>query len=152
MDMKNAKAYSAASAKSPLAFTTIPRREPTEHDVQIEILFCGICHSDLHAVRNEWSEFMSTAYPIVPGHEIVGRVSKVGSAVTKFKPGDLAAVGCLVDSDGTCPECRAGLEQFCSNLTLTFGMPDKHLGGVTYGGYSDSIVVDERFVLRVPSN
>jgi uncharacterized zinc-type alcohol dehydrogenase-like protein len=91
-------------------------------------------------------------YPIVPGHEIVGRVTKVGSAVTKFKSGDLAAVGCLVDSDGTCPECRAGLEQFCPNLTLTFNMPDKHLGGVTYGGYSESIVVDQRFVLRVPSN
>jgi alcohol dehydrogenase (NADP+) len=150
--MQNAKAYSAASATSPLAFATIPRREPTEHDVQIEILFCGICHSDLHSVRNEWSEFMPTAYPIVPGHEIVGRVTKVGSAVTKFKCGDLAAVGCLVDSDGTCPECRAGFEQFCPNLTLTFNMPDKHLGGVTYGGYSESIVVDQRFVLRVPSN
>src|ERR1700676_3177253 len=150
--MQNAKTYSAASATSPLGFTTIPRREPTEHDVQIEILFCGICHSDLHSVRNEWSEFMPTVYPIVPGHEIVGRVTKVGSAVTKFKSGDLAAVGCLVDSDGTCPECRAGLEQFCPNLTLTFNMPDKHPGGVTYGGYSDSIVVDQRFVLRVPSN
>jgi uncharacterized zinc-type alcohol dehydrogenase-like protein len=128
------------------------RREPTEHDVQIEILFCGICHSDLHSVRNEWSEFMPTVYPIVPGHEIVGRVSRIGSAVTKFKPGDLAAVGCMVDSDGTCPECRAGFEQFCPNLTLTFNSPDKHLGGVTYGGYSESIVVDQRFVLRVPSN
>jgi uncharacterized zinc-type alcohol dehydrogenase-like protein len=150
--MQNAKAYSDAIATSPLAFTTIPRREPTEHDAQIEILFCGICHSDLHSVRNEWSEFMPTVYPIVPGHEIVGRVTKVGSAVTKFKPGDLVAVGCLVDSDGTCPKCRAGLEQFCPNLTLTFNMPDKHLGGVTYGGYSESIVVDQRFVLRVPSN
>ncbi len=150
--MYNAKAYSAASATSPLASTKITRREPTESDVQIEILYCGICHSDLHSVRNEWSEFMPTVYPIVPGHEIVGRVTKVGSAVTKFKPGNLAAVGCLVDSDGTCPECRAGFEQFCPNLTLTFNMPDKHLGGVTYGGYSDSIVVDQRFVLRVPSN
>jgi uncharacterized zinc-type alcohol dehydrogenase-like protein len=120
--------------------------------VQIEILFCGICHSDLHSVRNEWSEFMPTVYPIVPGHEIVGRVTKVGSAVTKFKPGDLAAVGCMVDSDGTCPECRAGFENFCPNMTLTFNSPDKHLGGVTYGGYSESIVVDQRFVLRVPSN
>ena len=150
--MYNARAYSAASATSPLASTTIPRRDPTEKDVQIEILFCGICHSDLHSVRNEWSEFMPTVYPIVPGHEIVGRVIKVGSAVAKFKPGDLAAVGCLVDSDGTCPECWAGFEQFCPNLTLTFNSPDKHLGGVTYGGYSDSIVVDQRFVLRVPSN
>ncbi len=95
---------------------------------------------------------MSTTYPIVPGHEIVGRVVNVGSAVTKFKPGDLAGVGCLVDSDGTCPECRAGLENFCPNLTLTFGMPDRHSGGVTYGGYSESIVVNQRFVLRIPSN
>ena len=95
---------------------------------------------------------MPTVYPIVPGHEIVGRVTKVGSAVTRYKPGDLAAVGCMVDSDRTCPQCQAGLEQFCPNLTLTFNSPDKHLGGVTYGGYSDSIVVDEHFVLRVPSN
>ncbi len=146
-----AKAYSAASATSPLASTTIPRREPTERDVQIEILFCGICHSDLHSVRNEWSEFMATNYPIVPGHEIIGRVTKVGSAVTKYKPGDLVAVGCMVDSDRTCANCKAGLEQFCPNMILTFNSPDKHLGGVTYGGYSASIVVDEHFVLRVPS-
>ena len=150
--MYNAKAYSAASVTSPLAFTTIPRRDPTEHDVHIEILFCGICHSDLHTVRNEWSGFMPTVYPCVPGHEIVGRVTQVGSAVTKFKPGGVAAVGCMVDSDGTCPECRAGFEQFCPNMTLTFNSPDKHLGGVTYGGYSESVVVNERFVLRVPSN
>jgi alcohol dehydrogenase (NADP+) len=150
--MYNARAYSAASATSPIASTKITRRDPTEHDVQIEILFCGICHSDLHSVRNEWSEFNPTIYPIVPGHEIVGRVTKVGSAVNKFKPGELAAVGCMVDSDGTCPECRAGFEQFCPNMTLTFNSPDKHLGGVTYGGYSESVVVDQRFVLRVPSN
>jgi uncharacterized zinc-type alcohol dehydrogenase-like protein len=150
--MFNAKAYSAASATSPLASTTITRRDPTEHDVQIEILYCGICHSDLHQVRNEWSGVMPTVYPCVPGHEIVGRVINVGSAVSKFKPGDLAAVGCMVDSDGTCPECKAGLEQFCPNLTLTYNFPDKHLGGVTYGGYSDSVVVDQKFVLRVPSN
>ncbi len=150
--MNKTKAYSAASATSPLASTTIQRREPTEHDVQIEILFCGICHSDLHAVRDEWKNVMPTVYPIVPGHEIVGRVTKVGSAVTKFKPGDLAGVGCMVDSDRTCPECQAGFEQFCPNMTLTYNSPDKHLGGVTYGGYSDNVVVDERFVLRVPSN
>jgi alcohol dehydrogenase (NADP+) len=150
--MYKAKAYSAASATSPLASAKIPRRDITERDVQIEILFCGICHSDVHSVRNEWSEFMPTVYPIVPGHEIVGRVTKVGSAVTKFKPGDLAAVGCMVDSDGTCLECRAGFEQFCPNVVFTFNGPDKHLGGVTYGGYSESIVVDERFVLRPPSN
>ena len=121
--MYNAKAYSAASATSPLASTTIPRRDPTEHDVQIEILFCGICHSDLHTVRNEWSGVMPTVYPCVPGHEIVGRVTKVGSAVTKFKPGDLAGVGCLVDSDGTCPECQAGLEQFCPNADPHLQLP-----------------------------
>jgi len=150
--MLNAKAYAAASAASPLTSTTIPRRDPTENDVQIEILFCGICHSDVHSVRDEWSEFMPTVYPIVPGHEIAGRVARVGSAVTKFKPGDLAAVGCMVDSDGTCSQCRDGLEQFCSNVTLTFNSPDKHLGRVTYGGYSESVVVNERFVLRVPPN
>jgi uncharacterized zinc-type alcohol dehydrogenase-like protein len=150
--MYKAKAYSAGSATSPLASTTIARRDPTEHDVQIEILFCGICHSDLHQVRNEWSGVMPTVYPCVPGHEIVGRVTRVGSAVKGFKAGDLAAVGCMVDSDGTCKECKAGLEQFCPNMTLTYNFPDKHLGGVTYGGYSDSVVVDERFVLHVPGN
>jgi uncharacterized zinc-type alcohol dehydrogenase-like protein len=129
------------------------RRDPTEHDVQIEILFCGICHSDLHQVRNEWSSIMPTVYPIVPGHEIVGRVTKVGSAVTKYKPGDLAAVGCMVDSDRTCPQCKANLENLCPNQTLTFNSPDKHkTAPVTYGGYSDTIVVDEHFVLRVPTN
>jgi alcohol dehydrogenase (NADP+) len=150
--MFKAKAYAATSATAPLAATTIQRRDPTDRDVQIEILFCGICHSDLHAARNEWSETMATVYPIVPGHEIVGRVTKVGSAVKKFKPGDLAAVGCLVDSDRSCPECKAGLEQFCPNMILTFNCPDPHLGGMTYGGYSDSVVVDEHFVLRVPTN
>ena len=150
--MYNANAYSAASATSPLASTTIARRDPTEHDVQIEILYCGICHSDLHQVRDEWKDAMPTVYPCVPGHEIIGRVTQVGSAASKFKPGDLAAVGCMVDSDRTCPECQAGLEQFCPNFTLTYNFPDKHLGGITYGGYSDSIVVDQRFVLRVPPN
>jgi len=150
--MYNAKAYSAANASSPLTFTKISRREPTENDIEIEILYCGICHSDLHTVRNEWEANNPTVYPCVPGHEIVGRVTRVGSAVAGFKPGDIAAVGCMVDSDGTCPECEAGYEQFCSNVTFTYNAPDKHLGGVTYGGYSDSIVVDQRFVLRVPSN
>ena len=150
--MQTTNAYSAASASSPLAPTTISRREPTEHDVQIEILFCGVCHSDLHAVRDEWSEFMATEYPIVPGHEIVGRVTGVGSAVTRFKPGDIAGVGCMVDSDGTCENCKADLEQFCPNRILTYNSPDKHLGGVTYGGYSETVVVDERFVLRIPAN
>jgi alcohol dehydrogenase (NADP+) len=147
-----AKAYSAASAKSSLASTTIKCRDPTDRDVQIEILFCGICHSDVHAVRDEWNEFMATNYPIVPGHEIVGRVTKVGSGVTRYKPGDIAAVGCMVDSDHTCPHCKAGLEQFCPNMVLTYNAPDKYLGGVTFGGYSESIVVDESFVLRVPTN
>ncbi len=150
--MYNTKAYAAASATSPLASTQIKRRDLTEHDVQIEILFCGVCHSDLHSVRNEWSSLFPTAYPIVPGHEIVGRVTKIGSAVTKYKPGDLAAIGCMIDSDGICPQCKAGFEQFCQNAIMTYNSPDKHLGGVTYGGYSNSIVADERFVLRVPSN
>jgi len=150
--MYKAKAYAAPGATSPLAGTTIERRDPKETDVQIEILFCGICHSDVHQARNEWSGVMPTVYPCVPGHEIVGRVTKVGSAVKKFKPGDLAAVGCMLDSDRTCPECKAGLEQFCANPVFTYNFPDKHTGKVTYGGYSDSIVVDEHFVLRVPPN
>jgi uncharacterized zinc-type alcohol dehydrogenase-like protein len=151
--MYKTKAYSAASATTPLASTKIPRRDPTDRDVQIEILFCGICHSDLHQVRDEWKSIMPTVYPIVPGHEIVGRVTKVGSAVTRYKPGDLAAVGCLVDSDRTCPQCKANLENLCPNPTLTFNSPDKHkTAPVTYGGYSNSIVVDEHFVLRVPTN
>jgi D-arabinose 1-dehydrogenase-like Zn-dependent alcohol dehydrogenase len=115
--------------------------------------FCGICRSDLHTVRNEWSDSgVPTVYPCVPGHEMVDHVTKVGSAVTKFKSGDLAAVGCMVDSDGTCPECQFGLEQYCPNMIATYNSPDGHLGGVTYGGYSESIVVKERFVVRVPSN
>jgi uncharacterized zinc-type alcohol dehydrogenase-like protein len=150
--MYQAKAFAAAGANTPLAMASIPRRESTSHDVRIEILFCGICHSDLHTARNEWSSVMPTVYPCVPGHEIVGRVTSVGPAVTKFKPGDLAAVGCLVDSDRSCPNCRDGLEQFCPGMVLTYNSPDKHLGGATYGGYSDSIVVDEHFVLRVPAN
>jgi uncharacterized zinc-type alcohol dehydrogenase-like protein len=152
MATTKAQAYAAQSATSALTPLGIARREPGPLDVQIAILFCGICHSDVHLVRNEWSSIMPTVYPIVPGHEIVGRITQVGSAVTKYQPGDLAAVGCLVDSDRTCPHCQAGLEQFCPNMTLTFNSPDKHLGGVTYGGYSDRIVVDERFVLRVPAN
>ena len=147
--MPNAKAYSATSATSPLASAVIPRREPKDDDVEIEILFCGMCHSDLHTVRNEWG---GSVYPVVPGHEIVGRVTRTGSAVTRFKAGDLAAVGCLVDSDMTCPECQAGLEQYCPNMVLTFNSPDKHTGAMTYGGYSDSIVVREHFVLKLPAN
>src|SRR5215475_12763188 len=148
--MYKAKAYSVASSTSTFTGTTIQRRHPMPTDVQIEILFCGICHSDLHQARNEWKDVMPTVYPLVPGHEIVGRVTKVGSAVKKFKASDLVGVGCMVDSDRTCPNCKAGDEQYCNSFpTLTYNSEDKHLGGVTYGGYSESIVVDEAFVLRV---
>jgi uncharacterized zinc-type alcohol dehydrogenase-like protein len=151
--MYQAKAYSVTSATAPFAAGTIPRRETTARDVQIEILYCGICHSDLHTARDEWSSIMPTTYPCVPGHEIVGRVTKVGSAVTKFKAGDLVGVGCMVDSDHTCPNCQADVEQFCPGGTFTYNSPDKHgTAPVTYGGYSESIVVDEHFVLRVPAN
>lgn len=148
--MMNAKAYSATSTTSPLAPVTISRRDPGPTDVHIQILFCGVCHSDLHIARNEWA---GTTYPCVPGHEIVGRVVKVGAQVKNFKEGDLAAVGCMVDSCRTCDNCRDGLEQFCEKGTIfTYNSPDKHLGGMTYGGYSDNVVVDESFVLRVPKN
>ena len=150
--MYDANAYAAPDATSPLVPTTIPRRDPRPSDVQIEILFCGICHSDLHVVRDEWNAAMPTTYPIVPGHEIVGRVTRTGADVRKFKAGDLVGVGCLVDSDGTCTACKADLEQFCPHAIGTYGAPDAHLGGITQGGYSDSVVVDERFVLRVPDN
>jgi len=151
--MYQAKAYSAASATAELAATSIPRRATTPRDVQIEILFCGICHSDLHAVRDEWNSVMPTVYPIVPGHEIVGRVTQVGSEVSNFKPGDLVGVGCLVDSDHDCPSCNNNVEQFCPDAVFTYNAPDQHgTAPVTYGGYSESIVVDERFVLKVPEN
>lgn len=148
----SARAFAASSATTPLASATIPRREPTPRDVQIEILFCGICHSDLHYARNEWSSLMQTVYPCVPGHEIVGRVTHVGAAVTKFQPGDLAGVGCLVDADLSCPHCRAGQEHFSPSQVWTYGGTDRHLGLPTYGGYSESIVVDEHFVLRMPKS
>ena len=147
--MINAKAYSAISALSPLAPATIQRRQPTASDVQIEILYCGVCHSDLHYARNEWN---FTQYPAVPGHEIVGRVTAVGGGVIKFKVGDIVGVGCLVDSCSTCPDCRDGLEQFCADMTMTYGSVDKHLNAPTLGGYSQSIVVTEDFVLRMPTN
>lgn len=128
----------------------IKRRAATPHDVEIEILYCGICHSDLHTARNEWH---GTVYPVVPGHEIVGRITNVGAHVRKFNVGDLAAVGCMVDSCRECDYCNQGLEQYCEpGNTLTYNSPDKHLNTQTYGGYSESIVVDEHFVLRVPQN
>jgi uncharacterized zinc-type alcohol dehydrogenase-like protein len=140
--------YAATSAQSPLAPFSFARREPLPQDVQLEILYCGVCHSDLHTVRNEWS---GTTYPAVPGHEIVGRVTAVGSEVKRFKVGDIAAVGCMVDSCRNCANCEAGLEQYCDVAFVgTYNSPDKHLGGMTYGGYSKSIVVDEYFVLQVP--
>jgi alcohol dehydrogenase (NADP+) len=146
----SAKAYAAHSSASDMSPATIRRRAPQPQDVQIEILYCGVCHSDLHQVRDEWNAVMPTVYPCVPGHEMVGRVTAVGSAVKKFKEGDLAAVGCMVNSCHVCPNCREGLEQYCDNgFTLTYNSEDKILGGVTYGGYSDSIVVDEAFVLKV---
>jgi len=151
--MSNAKAYAAASATAKLASSTIPRRAATADDVAIEILYCGICHSDLHQVRDEWHSVMPTVYPCVPGHEIVGKVTAVGANVSGFKPGDLVGVGCLVDSDHDCPACNHHVEQFCGNATFTYNSPDKHgTAPVTYGGYSESIVVDKRFVLKVPGN
>ena len=149
MNTTQVKAYSATSATSPLAATTIARREPTASDVHIEILYCGVCHSDLHFARNEWN---FTQYPAVPGHEIVGRVTTIGTDVKKFKVGDTVGVGCLVDSCRTCPDCRDGFEQFCNGMIMTYGSEDKHLGGGTLGGYSQSIVVTENFVLRIPAN
>ncbi len=146
----NKKSYAAQSATSPLAPFTINRRDPLPKDIVIDILYCGVCHSDLHQARNEWH---NTIYPCVPGHEIVGRVVEVGKRVTKFKKGDIAAVGCMVDSCRKCKPCKNGTEQFCERgMVLTYNGPDKHSGGITYGGYSESIVADEAFVLRVPKN
>jgi len=144
------KAYATQSATTPLAPFKIQRRDPGAHDVQIEILFCGVCHSDLHIARNEWQ---GTTYPCVPGHEIIGRVTKVGAQVSSFKEGDLAGVGCLVDSCRTCENCEDHLEQFCEKGPIfTYNSPDKHSGGLTYGGYSENVVVDEAFVLHIPEN
>src|SRR6202162_6258433 len=147
-----AKAFAAQSATSRLTPHSIKRRAPRPQDVQLEILYCGVCHSDLHQARNEWQYALPTVYPCVPGHEIVGRVVKVGSAVKKFKEGDIGAVGCLVDSDRKCAACLDGDEQYCENgATFTYNGEDKVLGGVTYGGYSESIVVDADFVFKVPN-
>jgi alcohol dehydrogenase (NADP+) len=141
-------AYAAQTASTPLAPFTIERRDPLPHDVQMEILFCGVCHSDLHFARGEWA---FATFPAVPGHEIVGRVTKVGKEVTGFKPGDVAAVGCMVDSCRQCPNCNKGLEQYCEKgMTLTYGSPDIQAPGkMTYGGYSKNITVRQEYVLRV---
>jgi uncharacterized zinc-type alcohol dehydrogenase-like protein len=148
--MYNAKAFAAISQTSPLAGFDFQRRDPGPNDVQIQILFCGVCHTDVHIVRNEWH---GTTYPCVPGHEIIGRVMKAGAQVKKFKEGDAVGVGCMVDSCRVCENCRDNLEQFCTNgATFTYNAPDKKSGGMTYGGYSNSVVVDEAFVLRVPKN
>lgn len=145
--MTTTKAYAAQSATSALGPFQIERRAVGPHDVKFEILYCGVCHSDLHVARNEWH---GTNYPVVPGHEIVGRVTEVGAHVTKFKTGDLAGVGCLVDSCRSCDNCEKGLEQFCRNgSTGTYNSKDKHTNGFTFGGYSKEIVVDESFVLKV---
>jgi uncharacterized zinc-type alcohol dehydrogenase-like protein len=148
--VRQARAWGATSATSPVAPMSIERREPLADDVVIEILYCGVCHSDLHQVRNEWQ---NSIYPIVPGHEIVGRVTKVGSAVTKFRKGDLAAVGCMVDSCQHCAPCKAGLEQYCEKGNIqTYNVPDPILGGPTFGGYSERITVKESFTLKVPAS
>jgi uncharacterized zinc-type alcohol dehydrogenase-like protein len=141
--------YAAQSATTPLAPFNFQRRDLGNRDVQINILYCGVCHSDLHTVRNEWG---GTTYPCVPGHEIIGRVLKVGDQVKKFKAGDTVGVGCMVDSCLTCANCKADLEQFCSATTWTFNSPDKHIGGMTFGGYSESIIVDKAFVLEIPKH
>ena len=150
VNTKKVKAFGTEAADAPLQQLQIGRRTPSPHDVEIEILFCGVCHSDLHTARNEWH---GTVYPCVPGHEIVGRVVSVGSHVKKFKTGDIAAVGCLVDSCRECQYCKEDLEQYCEKGNVqTYNSPEKHLGTRTYGGYSESIVVHEDFVLRVPEN
>ena len=148
MSTKKVKAFGTEAAVEPLKDLNIERREVTIHDVEIEILYCGICHSDLHSIHNDWG---STIYPIVPGHEIVGRVTKVGNEVTRFKVGDLAGVGCIVDSCRECEHCHEGEEQFCEKgWTVVFNSPDQKYGGVTYGGFSESIVTDENYVVHIP--
>jgi len=150
MNTTQVKAYGTEAADADLKELHINRREVTDKDIEIDILYCGVCHSDLHTARNDWG---GTMYPSVPGHEIVGKISKVGSGVTKFKVGDLAGVGCLVGSCNTCESCKKDLEQYCSNGWVgTYNGEDKHLGGHTFGGYSEKIIVDEHFVLKVPTN
>ncbi|MCI0696077.1 NAD(P)-dependent alcohol dehydrogenase [candidate division KSB1 bacterium] len=148
METKTVNAYGTEKANAPLHSMNIQRRELLPHDIELEIHYCGICHSDLHQIKND---FGGTMYPIVPGHEIVGRVTKVGKHVNKFKAGDLAAVGCIVDSCGKCEYCQDDLQQFCDEgVTYSFNSPDKYLGGATFGGFSESIVTDEKYVLHMP--
>jgi alcohol dehydrogenase (NADP+) len=148
--MISVRGYAAREARSPLAPFQFERREPGARDVQLEILFCGVCHSDLHMARNEWG---SSLYPMVPGHEIIGRVVRTGSGVKKFKVGDLAGVGCMVDSCRSCANCKDGLEQYCeAGSTATYSGREKDGKTLTQGGYSDAIVVDEDFVLKVPTS
>jgi uncharacterized zinc-type alcohol dehydrogenase-like protein len=144
------KAYAAESATTPVVPFTIERRDPKPHDVQIEIMYCGVCHSDLHFARNDWG---MTVYPVVPGHEIVGRVTAVGNHVTKFKVGDIAGIGCLVDSCRTCDNCKDGLEQYCAEGgVFSYNGFERDGSGITYGGYSKAIVAHEDFVLRINEN
>ena len=148
METKNIKAYGTEDKGKPLHLINITRRELLPHDVEMEILYCGICHSDLHSLKNDWG---GTTYPIVPGHEIVGRVTKVGGHVTKFKVGELAAIGCIADSCGKCEYCENDLEQFCDEgVTWSFNSPDKIAGGMTFGGFSESYVCDEKYMLHMP--
>jgi uncharacterized zinc-type alcohol dehydrogenase-like protein len=150
MATTSTKAFGTQATDAPLLEMTIERREVGAKDIEIDILYCGVCHSDLHTARNDWG---FSSYPAVPGHEIVGRVTNVGSEVTKLKVGDLAGVGCMVDSCHTCDSCKKDLEQYClTGFIGTYNSPDKHLGGMTFGGYSEKVVVDEHFVLKVPSN
>ena len=150
MKTTNVKAFGTTAANADLKQMTIARREVTAKDVEIEILYCGVCHSDLHNAKNDWG---FSTYPVVPGHEIIGKVTRIGAGITKHKVGDLVGVGCLVDSCRTCDSCKHDLEQFCLNgYTGTYGSDDKYLGGKTFGGYSEKIIVDEHFVLKVPSN
>ncbi|MGZ8227873.1 MAG: NAD(P)-dependent alcohol dehydrogenase, partial [Methylococcaceae bacterium] len=144
--MQKTIGYAAHHHNTPLELFSFERRDPGSSDVQIEILFCGVCHSDIHQIRNEWG---NSTFPMVPGHEIVGKVTAIGSAVTKFKTGDSVGVGCLVGSCGECPECHEHLEQYCNQTEFTYNCPDTHSGGSNYGGYSKQIVVDQDFVLRI---
>ncbi len=150
METQNVKAFGTENRTAQLEEMTIARREVLPNDIEIDILYCGVCHSDLHTARNDWG---FTTYPAVPGHEIVGKVTRVGSNVTKLKVGDYAAVGCLVGSCQSCDSCKKDLEQYCLNGWVgTYNSTDKYIGGMTYGGYSEKIVVEEHFVLKVPSN